>query len=275
MFGCFSYGTRVTLADGTQEKIGKIVNQSCRSRCCPTTRARRVVPKRSMNWFDNGITERSCSSPWQGRQRAIAVRGDRNHLISTPGGWREAGELAVGDRVLQAVPHHLSDFQWQVVLGGLMGDGALSPTPERPGARFRFGHGAKQAEYGDWKASLFANIGVSRSTNAKGAVFHDLQPLAELAELRDAVYVDGKKVLSDDYLKRLTPLSLAIWYMDDGGFTLRSKGLQHAPTVAAAESEICVEAMSPDLAIGCVATWPTRGVSSAKLIARAGVDGRS
>src|SRR5688572_2285913 len=27
MFGCFSYGTRITLADGTQEKIGKIVNQ--------------------------------------------------------------------------------------------------------------------------------------------------------------------------------------------------------------------------------------------------------
>src|SRR3546814_6983331 len=27
MFGCMSYGTRVALADGTQEKIGKIVNQ--------------------------------------------------------------------------------------------------------------------------------------------------------------------------------------------------------------------------------------------------------
>src|SRR5207248_1183015 len=27
MFGCMSYSTRVTLADGTQEKIGKIVNQ--------------------------------------------------------------------------------------------------------------------------------------------------------------------------------------------------------------------------------------------------------
>src|SRR5881227_1183155 len=27
MFGCLSYSTRVTLADGTQEKIGKIVNQ--------------------------------------------------------------------------------------------------------------------------------------------------------------------------------------------------------------------------------------------------------
>src|SRR5207245_2927675 len=27
LFGCMAYGTRVTLADGTQEKIGKIVNQ--------------------------------------------------------------------------------------------------------------------------------------------------------------------------------------------------------------------------------------------------------
>ena len=27
MFGCMSASTRVTLADGTQEKIGKIVNQ--------------------------------------------------------------------------------------------------------------------------------------------------------------------------------------------------------------------------------------------------------
>src|SRR5881398_1107167 len=27
MFGCFSYGTRIELADGTSEKIGKIVNQ--------------------------------------------------------------------------------------------------------------------------------------------------------------------------------------------------------------------------------------------------------
>ena len=42
MFGCLSYGTRVVLADGTTEKIGKIVNeQDCRSRCSRTTRVRR------------------------------------------------------------------------------------------------------------------------------------------------------------------------------------------------------------------------------------------
>ena len=79
----------------------------------------------------------------------------------------------------------------------------------------RWGHGVKQTEYGDWKASLFANVPISRSVNAKAAVFHDVQPMPELAELREAVYIGGKKVLSEEYLKRLTPLSLALWYQDD------------------------------------------------------------
>ena len=38
MFGCMSYGTRVTLADGTQEKIGKIVNQKMAVEVLPMTR---------------------------------------------------------------------------------------------------------------------------------------------------------------------------------------------------------------------------------------------
>src|SRR6202023_503645 len=55
MFGCMSYGTRVTLADGTQEKIGKIVNQRMDVEVLsydPETG--RVVPRRIVNWFNNG-----------------------------------------------------------------------------------------------------------------------------------------------------------------------------------------------------------------------------
>jgi recombination protein RecA len=248
MFGCFSYGTRVTLADGTQEKIGKIVNQKLPVEVLsydPDLGA--VVPKKVVNWFDNGETDEFlkftvAKGSGNGRSQFSCTP---NHLIRTPGGWTEAQELAVGDRVLQAVPFKLSDFQWEVALGGLMGDAALSPTRSGHGARLRFGHGARQAEYADWKASLFANVGSSRSVNAKGAIFHDLTPLPELAELREAVYLDGKKVLSHDYLKRLTPLSLAIWYMDDGSFASRAQGLQQRTREGSGRSEICVQAMEP------------------------------
>jgi recombination protein RecA len=248
MFGCFDYGTRVTLADGTQEKIGKIVNQKLPVEVLsydPDLDA--VVPKKVIDWFDNGRTEAflrfTVAKPSGNGRSQFACTP--NHLIRTPGGWREAQELAPGDRVLQTVSQRLSDLQWQVILGGLMGDGALSPGRSGHAARFRWGHGAAQVAYADWKAELFANIGTSRTTNAAGAVFHDLTPLPELGELHQAVYLGGRKVLSDDYLKGLTPLSLAIWYMDDGSFTLRAKGLQERTREGSGRSEICVQAFEP------------------------------
>ena len=250
MFGCFSYNTRVTLADGTQEKIGKIVNQKLPVEVLSyDPESDRIVPRKVVSWFNNGPAERFlqftvAKSGGNGRSQFAATE---NHLIRTPGGWREAGEVIAGDRVMVSEPVRLSDQQWQVVLGSLMGDGALSPnTRGRSGTRFRMGHGAKQVEYLDWKASLFANIEQSRSTNASGAAFVDLTPLPELAELREAVYLAGQKVISWDYLKKLTPLSLAVWYMDDGSFSVRAKGLQERTRDGSGRSEICVQAMSPD-----------------------------
>jgi recombination protein RecA len=249
MFGCMTYGTRVSLADGTQEKIGKIVNQRLDVEVLsydPETG--RIVPRRIVNWFNNGRAEEFlqftvAKSGGNGRAQFSATE---NHLIQTPGGWRHAGELAVGDRVVVMEPKRLSDQQMQLILGSLMGDGNLSPnTRGRSGTRFRMGHGAKQAAYLDWKVSLLGNIGCSRTSNAKGAVFADLTPLPELAELHEAVYFgDGQKHLCWDYLKELTPLALAVWYMDDGCFTLRSKGVQERTQGGTGRIEICVEAMS-------------------------------
>src|SRR6266498_2978713 len=58
MFGCFSYSTRVTLADGTQEKIGKIVNQQMNVEVVSYDPVNgRVEPKKIVNWFNNGPAE--------------------------------------------------------------------------------------------------------------------------------------------------------------------------------------------------------------------------
>ena len=249
MFGCFSYNTRVTLADGSTEKIGKIVNQKLPVEVRTyDVELNQIVNRPVTNWFDNGVAERFLQftvekSGGNGRSQFAATD---NHQIRTPGGWREAGELIAGDRVLANETARLSDQQWQVVLGGLMGDAHLAPNlHDRHGVRFRMGHGAKQVDYLDWKASLFGNIGQSRTVNAKGAAFVDLTPLSELGELRDVVYWgDGKKHLTDDYLKTLSPLALAVWFMDDGSFSERSKGLQERTAGGSGRVEFCVEAMS-------------------------------
>ncbi|MEX2624156.1 MAG: recombinase RecA [Acidimicrobiia bacterium] len=249
IFGCLSYDARVVLADGNHEKIGKIVNQRLPVEVLSYDFASgEIVPKRVVNWFDNGRTDRflqiTVAKP--GKNGKAQFAATPNHKIMTPSGWKEAGDLRVGDRVLEAVPHYLSEMQWEVIRGSIMGDGALSMSRNGYSARFRMGQGWRQVEYGDWKASLFANIQVSRSTNAVGAVFHDLHPMTELAALRNSVYVDGKKRFDDDFFKRLSPLSLAIWYMDDASFAVRSTGPQTRTEGGSGRIEICVEAMTPD-----------------------------
>jgi recombination protein RecA len=270
MYGCFSYGARVVLADGSTEKIGKIVNQRLPVEVLSyDATLGKIVPKRVVNWFDNGVTDQflqiTVAKPAKNGRAQLACTS--NHLIRTPSGWREAGELKVGDRVLEALPHYLSEFQWDALRGTLMGDGALSPTRSGHGARFRYSHGEKQTAYADWKASLFSNIGSSRHVRDDGVVTYDFAPLPELAPLRQGVYVGKKKVLDDDYLKSLSPLALALWYMDDASFTIRSKGAQSRTEGLTGRATICVEAMEPATRERLVAYLADTWGIQAKLVA--------
>ena len=255
MFGCVTYRTKIALADGTQREIGDIVGSRAEVDVLSyDADANAIVPKRVTNWFNNGLTQDfiqlaiRTGGTGTGHPGTTTLELTSNHMVRTPGGWREAGELMVGDRVMAPQKVLLSDLQWQVILGGLMGDGNLSDTVAQDGcaARFRMGHGAKQTDYADWKASLLGNIRQHRSVRHNGAVHVDLTPLAELAELRDVVYMGGgKKNITWEYLKALTPLAVAIWYQDDGSFSLRSKGVQARTKGGSGRSEICVEAFSP------------------------------
>src|SRR5690625_313570 len=250
MFGCMSYGTRVTLADGSQEKIGKIVNQKMDVEVLSyDPELDRVVPRKVTDWFDNGDADQFVQvtvekSTGNGRSQFAATE---YHLVRTPGGWCAASEIAPGDRVLVTEPARLGDQQWQMILGGLLGDAAISANRYgRRGARFRMGHGANQVACMDWKSSMFGNIEQARTTNARGATFVDLTALPELAELHDVVYFGGnRKHITEDYLKALTPLALAVWYQDDGSFTVRSNGRQRRTEGGSGRIEICVQAMSP------------------------------
>ncbi len=270
LFGCFDYDSRVVLADGTTEMIGKIVNQRLPVEVLSyDPKAGAVVPKRVVDWFDNGKTEEflriTVAKP--GKPGRAALGCTANHLVRTPSGWREAGELRIGDRVLEALPHYLSDFQWEALHGTLMGDGALSSNCNGYAARFRYGHGKKQVSYADWKASLFANVKCCRRIRDDGAIFFDFTPIPELAPLRQKVYVGKKKVFDEDYLKRLTPLSLALWYMDDGHFSIRSKGLQRRTAGLTGRATIGVEAMEPETRERLVAYLADTWGIGAKLVA--------
>ena len=184
MFGCFNYSTRVQLADGTsgEDRQDRQPEDGCRGAVVrPGYRPGRaaqggeLVQQRSRR-------ASSSSSPWKNRA-ATASRSSRPRQPprSVPRrAGREAGELIAGDRVMASEPHRLSDQQWQVVLGSLMGDGNLSPNRrDRNGVRFRLGHGSRQVDYlrlEDQRS--WATSRIRRRDNDKGATFRRLHAAA-------------------------------------------------------------------------------------------------
>ena len=246
MFGCLSYGTRVTLADGSQAKIGQIVNQRRKVEVLTADlQTGDIRPAPVTSWFNNGPTKDflavTVHRPSGNGRAQFGATPD--HQVMTPEGFAPLKALRPGDSVMMSQWLRLSDFQWDIIRGSLLGDGSLS-VPQKThskGVKFRLGHGVKQREYLKWKMSLLANVpGSYWEAEDDGASFWDSTPLPELHELRTSVYGLGVKQLDEKYLDSLSPLALAIWYMDDGGFDLRGVKKDRGRIA------ICVEAMSID-----------------------------
>src|SRR3989344_5380672 len=227
MWGCLNYKSKITLSSGKQEWIGKIVNQKIPAEVLSYNWKKKIiVPTKITGWYKNGKADKFLQiTVYDPSGSGVAqLSCTTNHPILTPVGWRRAEVLKTGDKVIISSAQLLSDFQMEIVRGGLLGDSSLSPTQHKAslGTRFRLGHGLKQKGYLLWKASLFKNIPYTLYENKK-YIKCDLTPLPELFEMRQSMYQEGFKRLSPDFLAKLTPLSLAIWYQDDGHLDIRNK----------------------------------------------------
>jgi recombination protein RecA len=221
MFGCFHYSTRVTLAGGRSEKVGKIVNQRLPVEVLsydPETG--RIEPRRVVSWFDNGRADRFLAFEVEGgpsgRRRFAATE---NHVVFTPDGPRRAGELAAGDQVLVGVEdYRLTDDQWQVLLGGGLGDGSIRRTGVHA-AHFRVGHGLAQKAYLEWKRAMLQPFSGPIRPTGRGRGF-DTLAMPALGDLRRDLYAgDGHRTAAAAVLDRLDARGLAVWYGDDGSFS--------------------------------------------------------
>lgn len=106
MFGCFHSSARVVLADGTTEKIGKIVNQKMDVEVLSYhVKTREFEPRRIANWFDNGPTDRFLKFTVAGPEGGVReFQCTPNHLLLTADGYEAAGELEIGERLIVAAP---------------------------------------------------------------------------------------------------------------------------------------------------------------------------
>jgi len=152
--------------------------------------------------------------------------------------------------------------QKSILLGTILGDAYLQKVGKK-NARLRFEHSHKQKDYLLWKISKFPRLFqgrpryLERKHPGSGQVYkywrHQSNSTPELGKWRAIFYEEGKKHIPKQ-LKNLLkePLSLAVWYMDDGYYYPRDKvSCLYLGRVQREEAESAKEAIKSNFQVFC------------------------
>ncbi len=121
----------------------------------------------------------------------------------------------------------LSDRTCALIFGSLLGDGSLKLHPGYANARFSFRHSIKQESYFQWKVGLCGEISSNSSVfiqlpdgfSKNFKLRYQSMALPSLTELYRLTHDKRKFKIRRKWLNRMTDLSLAIWWLDDGSLT--------------------------------------------------------
>ena len=126
------------------------------------------------------------------------------------------------NKILKNIP--LSDSCIEIILGSILGDGSLKIHKNYKNARFKFKHSIVQKDYFNWKVSMLSEISSKKSviiqkpdnfSNNKKLLFQS-KALESLTTIYNKTHRNNKLQIKRQWLNHLTPLSLAIWWLDDG-----------------------------------------------------------
>ena len=118
----------------------------------------------------------------------------------------------------------LTLLQKDFLIGSLLGDGSLLKGRNHLIPSFSIHHCEKQKDYLLWKREIMKSIISPNSKvrerlhpNGKRSFSFATVCNYELENFYNLFYYDkSKKYITEEILMKLTPFSLAIWYMDDG-----------------------------------------------------------
>lgn len=123
----------------------------------------------------------------------------------------------------QKVP--LLDQTKEVILGSLLGDGSLKIHKPYKNARFSFRHSTVQKSYFFWKVNKLKEISSNKDNciqendlgfSKKPKLRYQSKAHEALTDIYNFTHKKGKFKISRRWLNYMSPLSLAIWWLDDG-----------------------------------------------------------
>jgi len=225
---CFRYEDLVTLADGSKLPIGKIVEENLQIEVLSyNEQTQQIEPKPVIRRMRKTPVLPTVKITFDNNRVVVCTI---NHKFYTPNGQQHAGSLEIGQFV-NAAYERITEHQLSVVTGAAIGDGHLSLTRSGMRARLSITQGVAQKSYLEYKAQLLGDLVKTEpayqlapnSYSRKGTYRLATLSRPQIAELHRKLYdSSGRKRISCEYLNLITPLGLALWYLDDGSLVTQA-----------------------------------------------------
>ena len=146
---------------------------------------------------------------------------------------REVGKVITNSRELREFREvvRITDNQKQIVIGAILGDGCLIPNAWGKNYRLQIEQSAKQRDYCFWKYEALKNFVKTKPQ------FQERNKSWKFRTISHPVFTmlatqwydkNRHKQLPDEGMKWISPLVLAIWYMDDGGLRVEREKIYGA-----------------------------------------------
>ncbi|TSC77848.1 MAG: homing endonuclease [Parcubacteria group bacterium Gr01-1014_29] len=118
----------------------------------------------------------------------------------------------------------LNDLQHKVLIGAILGDGSLIANSWGKSYRFHTQQSNVQKDYVFWKYKIFKNFVLSPPRFEAVTNSWKFRTIShpEFTAYRNIFYSGKKKIIPSNIDELLThPISMAVWYMDDGCYVKR------------------------------------------------------
>ena len=219
--GCLQANTRIYLEDGTKKTIKEIVDNKLKVKLLGVDALGNVIPTDIINWYNNGIINDWYNLKFTKNKAARGssfgasiVTGNHHYLDANTLIYKSVDDLKIGDEILycrddRTIPY----IQEQIMIGMMLGDGSLCHN------HISYNHKEEHSKYMDYiNNSLGCLCADYKYSNLSGYGTKMLSAMTidryYIREYFDPWIVTGKKQVPINI--KLSPISLAFWYMDDG-----------------------------------------------------------
>lgn len=110
----------------------------------------------------------------------------------------------------------LSEFQKEILVGLLLGDGCLERTKNSSGARLKISQCLRQKELVLWLYKNFSSFVATKPKVYRNELRFNTLTHGCFKYFYDMFYSKSKKVVPDDIQDLLTPTAFVVWFMGDG-----------------------------------------------------------